>query len=114
MKEVITLLRQPPLNRTFISEMLRMSLGLTLSGNTVKVVLAEEGIYLLQAAVPEKIGLSEIHRHVQTLQELGCPFLAEQESRETRGIGDSIFPVTWVDRRTLGKILAESDFVIGC
>jgi len=114
MKEVITLLRRSPLEGTFLSEMLRMSLGLTLSGNGVKVVLAGEAVSLLQAPAPEKIGLTEIHRHVRTLQELGCPFLAEKEAADERGIADPLFPVTWVTRRTIGKTLAESDLVIGC
>jgi len=114
MTEVITLLRRPPLDGTFISEMLRMALGLTLSGNGVKVVLAGEAVYLLQTPAPEKIGLAEIDRHVRTLQELGCPFLAEKESAEKRGIADSLFPVTWLTRCTIGEILARSDLVIGC
>ena len=114
MKQVTTLLRQSPFNSTFTSEVLRMTLGLTLSGNAVKVVLAEEGVYLLQTPAPEKIGLSEIHRHVQTLQELGCLFLADQESVEERSIRDSVFPVTFKNRSAIADVLAESDLVIGC
>ncbi len=114
MKQVTTLLRQSSLNSTFTSEVLRMTLGLTLSGNAVKVVLAEEGVYLLQASAPEKVGLSEMHRHIRTLQELGCPFVAEKESMEERGIRDSVFPVTREDRSTIAAILGESDLVIGC
>ncbi|NOY53800.1 MAG: DsrE family protein [Deltaproteobacteria bacterium] len=114
MKELVILLRKPPLERMFISEMLRMSLGMTLSGNRVKIVLAEEGVFLLQAPAPERIGLSEIHRHVRTLRELGCPFLAEKESMAERSIVETVFPVTRENRRTLGKILAGSDLVIGC
>jgi len=114
MKQVTILLRHSPLSRTFTSESLRMTLVLTLSGNEVKVVLAEEGVYLLQASAPEQLGLTEIHRHVRTLQELGCLFVAEKESMDERGIPDAVFPVDQEDRRAIAGILSESDLVIGC
>lgn len=114
MKQVTTLLRQAPLGRTSTSEALRMTLGLTLAGNAVKVVLVEDGVFLLQASAPEKIGLTEIYRHVRTLQELGCPFVAEKESMDERGILDPVFPVHQEDRSAVAEILSGSDLVIGC
>jgi sulfur relay (sulfurtransferase) DsrF/TusC family protein len=112
-KQVATLIRTSPLNSALVSEALRMTLGLILTGNKVKVVFAENGVYLLKAVLPEMVGYSDIKRHMETLKEFGCEFLAEKESMEERGVAQSTFETLTEDRRKIAKVLGESDLVIG-
>ncbi len=111
MKSVTTVIRRSPFNSAMASEALRMSLGLVLKEIRVRVVFAEDGVYLLGDCAPETIEGPEVKRHIETLQEFGCELIAEQESLAARGISETAFDVQRMDRHTIARLLAESDRV---
>ncbi len=113
MKEVTTLIRQSPFNSALPAEVLRMTMGLILSENKVQVVLTEDGVQLLRAVLPERIGGQDVKRHLETLGELGCDIIAEVESLDARGIGDPAIEVMRKSRSEIAELLAASDTVLG-
>ncbi|MDX1763078.1 MAG: DsrE family protein [bacterium] len=113
MKQVTTLIRESPFNAALPAEVLRMTLGLILSENKAQVILTEEGVNLLRSVSPARIGGQDVHRHLRTLAELGCPVIAEQESLDASGIGAPAIEVIAKSRREIANLLAESDYVLG-
>lgn len=113
MKKVTTLIRQSPFNSALPAEALRMTLGLILSENKAQVVLTEDGVHLLRAVSPERIGGQDVHRHLRTLSEMGCDIIAEEESLEAMGIGDPAIQVTRKTRSEIAELLTTSDYVLG-
>lgn len=113
MKQVTTLIRQSPFNFALPAEALRMTMGLILSENKVRVVLTENGVNLLRAVSPERIGGQDVQRHLKTLGELGCDIVAEEESLDASGIGDPAIEVIRKSRGEIAELLSESDTVLG-
>ncbi len=111
MKTVTTVIRCSPFNSAIASEALRMSLGLVLGDNRVRVVFAEDGVYLLGDCSPETIEGPEVKRHIETLREFDCDLIAEQESLEARGMSETALEVKRMDRDEIARLLAESDRV---
>lgn len=112
MKRVTTVIRQSPFNSLMTAEALRMSLGLTLADNEVKVVFVEEAVYLLEALATEEMGYPDLKRHVETLKEMGCELIAEKESLQERGLGGQSDLVDIRDRDEIHEIIQQSDRVI--
>ncbi len=112
MKTVTTVIRCSPFNSMQASEALRMSLGLSLSSNRVRVLFAEDGVYLLGPVSVERIGFSEMERHIRTLLEVGCELWVESESLEARGLSRLNFDVKTAERNEVSRFLAESDLVM--
>ncbi len=111
MKTVTTVIRRSPFNSAIASEALRMSLGLLIGNNRVRVVFAQDGVYLLGACSPESIQAPEVKRHIETLQEFGCELIAEAESLQSRGMSQTAFEVKQMNRDEIAHLLAESDRV---
>jgi sulfur relay (sulfurtransferase) DsrF/TusC family protein len=111
-KKVTTVLRRSPFNSVVASEALRMSLGLTLSDNTVTVVFVEDAVYILVSPDTEAIRYPDVKRHIETLKEMGCQLIAEKESLKKRGLLDRKLDVNICSRREIDQIIEQSDRVI--
>ena len=112
MKKVTVVIRKSPFNTLRNSEGLRMSIGLTLRDNAVRVVFAEDGVYTLAATAPEAVASPEVKRHIETLPMLGHELIAEKESLEERGIVNTRRKVGVQTRQEIARLIAESDVVI--
>jgi sulfur relay protein TusC/DsrF len=112
-KKVTTVIRRSPFNSVITSEALRMSLGLTLTDNEVTVVFVEDGVYLLSSPAAEAIGYPDIKRHMETLKEMGCELIAEEESLQKRGLTDRRVEASIRSRKEIEQIIEQSDRVIG-
>jgi sulfur relay (sulfurtransferase) DsrF/TusC family protein len=112
MKKVTVVLQKSPFNTLRNSEALRMSLGLTLAENAVRVVFVRNAVYCLLPAMPEKIKSPVFGRHIEMLQTLKCRLVAEKESLEERGIKDVKYNTEVMDRKEISRFIKESDSVI--
>jgi len=113
MKHVTMIIRKSPFSSILASEALRMSVGLIIMNNKIRLVLADEGVYNLQAVNHEKIKGPEVTRHLLTLQEFGCEIIAEQEALEANGIKECTVPVCLKSKQEIAQLLAESNYIIG-
>lgn len=89
-----------------------MSLGLTLTDNRVTVIFIEDGVYLLGFSASDETGYRDVIRHVETLKELGCELIAEEESMKKRDLTDTSFDMNISSRREIEQIIEASDRVI--
>ncbi len=112
MKTVSIVIRQSPFNRASASETLRMSVGLLLADNKVRIIFMEQGIYLLGRLHPEKINGPDIPRHLRTLNDFSCEIIAEEEALTSRGPLNIIKDAVVKSRGVIAQLLVESDFVI--
>lgn len=112
-KQVSVVVRSVPISTVRVAEALRMSVGLTLSGNAVRVVFAGDGVYALLPTAPETVGSQELAKPIETLLRLGHELVAERESLEAREIGPPAYEATQRTRAEIAVLLAESDVVIG-
>ncbi|MBI3815267.1 MAG: DsrE family protein [Nitrospinae bacterium] len=112
MKKVTVVLQKSPFNTLRNSEALRMSLGLTLAENAVRVVFVQDAVYCLMPTMPEKIKSPVFGRHIEMLQTLKCRLVAEKESLEERGIGDIEYNAEVMDRKEISQFIKESNSVI--
>ena len=112
MKEVTVVIRKSPFNTLRNSEALRMSVGLTLAENRVRVIFVDDGVYTLLPTSPEVIGSPMLRKHLEMLRLLGCPRLAEEESLEERGLKTLGYEVEIKPRMEIARLIAGSDVVI--
>ncbi|MBI2875264.1 MAG: DsrE family protein [Candidatus Tectomicrobia bacterium] len=111
-KRISILIRKTPFNTARNSEALRMGLGLTLRDDRVQLLFVEDGVYSLIEAHPELIGSPGLRRHLETLQELDCPLIAEKESLDQRRLNPPPPPIEVRSRQEVALLLAQSDIVI--
>jgi sulfur relay (sulfurtransferase) DsrF/TusC family protein len=90
-----------------------MTLGLVLSNNKVRVVLVEDGVYVLGAVSPQLIEGGDVRRHMATLQEFGCDIIAEEQSLKSREITAPTINVTAKGMDEIYELLADSDYLVG-
>ncbi|MBI2955045.1 MAG: DsrE family protein [Chloroflexi bacterium] len=112
MKKAAVVIRKSPFNTLRNSEGLRMSVGLTLAENAVRVIFVDDGVYTLVAAKPEVVGSPEVKKHIDTLRALGHQLIAEKESLDGRGIANLGYRVDIKTRDEIAEIITESDAVI--
>ncbi len=99
-KNVVVVIRDHPLSGDSFSEGLRMSVGMTIAGNRVTVILPEGSD---TDPRPEKVGLGEIDMHFEGLSELKVTVL-------TRGICSE--RARMIDHIEFRNILDTSDVII--
>ena len=99
-KKVTVWVESHPLAGENFSEALRMSVGLTIAGNSVTVILSE---YPPSDFEPEKSNVPDHKLHLQTLQELGVQVLS---------ISGGEGQVQEVSGDEVKNILNQSDFLI--
>ncbi len=90
-----------------------MSVGLTLGGNAVRVILADDGVYALLPTAPETVGAQDLAKPIEMLLQLGHELVAERESLAARGVGQPAYGVAQRTRDEIAALLAESDVVMG-
>lgn len=112
MKNTTVIIRKSPFNTLRNSEGLRMSIGLTLRDNAVKVIFIDDGVYMLRRTNPTIVGSPEVKRHIETVRALGHELIAERESLEERGIDSVDYQVDVRTRGEIAKILAQSAAII--
>ncbi|MBI4377764.1 MAG: DsrE family protein [Nitrospinae bacterium] len=112
MKKVTVVLQKSPLNTMRNSEALRMSLGLTLANNAVRVIFVQDALYSLLNTLPERIKSPGFRRHIEMLDKLKCRLVAERESMEERGIREINYPLEIRDRGEVFTLIKESDSLI--
>jgi len=88
-----------------------MSVGLLLSDNKVRVVLMEDGVYLLGTLQPEIVGAQDINRHLQTLQDFGAEIIVDKKSIEARKNLQPTLDTVLKSREEIATILADCQHV---
>ena len=89
-----------------------MSVGQTLADNEVRLILAEDAVYILGEADPEKIGGGEVFRPLETLRMLGHSVYAEEESLAARGLAELSGRFERLSRSGVARMLCDSDVVL--
>ncbi len=90
-----------------------MSVGQTLGDHDVRLVLAEDAVYALNAdAHPAMISGGDVQRPIETLRMLGKQMYAESESLDARDVAELPAGVERVARVDLAGMLADSDIVL--
>lgn len=111
--EIAVLIRESPFRSNRVSELLRMSVGLTIAdGNNVSLFFLGDGVKALGPGNPEEAGMKLVEKHLKTLVLLKRPLYvikndspaAETNLRfETRELTETEF----------ARRLAEFDRTIG-
>jgi len=113
MSVVTVLVRGSAFGSRRAAEAMRMSVGQTLGDHDVRLVLAEDAIYALNADVrPAMIAGGDVQRPIETLRMLGQPMYAESESLDARDVEELPAGVERIARADLAAMLAESDVVL--
>ena len=89
-----------------------MAVGQTLADNDVRLIFAEDCVYILQENNPSLIDGGDFQRSIETLRMLNRPMYAEAESLNERGVTPTVKGVTTISRAEVARMLAESDVVI--
>jgi len=113
MKHVTIIISKSPFSSVLASEALRMSVGMIIMNNKLRLILSEEGVYNLNVTNHAIIQGPEVTRHLHTLQEFGCEIIAEQEAVDAGNIKDFSVSVLLKNRQEISQLLTESDYVIG-
>lgn len=114
MKSIAVVVRGSPLNSAKSGEALRMSLGLTLQENRVRVFFVGEGVYCLLPLSPKMVGMREFSEFLQALIDLEVPLIAEAEAIDEAGLKQLAFHPQLLSRDEIGRLLTEHWLVIGC
>ncbi len=114
MKKITVIVRNLPLNTRRNAEALRMSVGLTLREDRVKVVFMDDGVYTATGLKPLLINFPSLEKEFEALSLLKCPMLADLPSIEKRGIDKNILlgNVSAAEREEIVNTITESDIVI--
>lgn len=112
MKTTTVIISQSPLKSLRVAEALRMSVGLTLCNDAVQVLFVDDGVYALLETDPEKVGMPDYSRHIETLKQLGHNLFSERESLEKRSLEEIFFETEIVSHDEAANLLVASDFVI--
>ena len=111
MKTITTLIRSAPFNNVVVAEGLRMSVGLLLSDNKVRVVLVEDGVYLLGILQPQIVEAQDINRHLQTLLDFGAEIIVDQKSLKARNDLPPTLDVVIKSREEIAAVLLDCQHV---
>ena len=111
MNTITTLIRHAPFNNVAVAEGLRMSVGLLLSDNKVRIVLMEDGVYLLGTLEPQVIGAQDINRHLLTLKDFGSEIIVDQQSLDARRDFQPTLDATSKNREEIAALLSRSRHV---
>ncbi len=112
MKKITIIVRNLPLNTRRNAEALRMSVGLTLREDEIKVIFMDNGVYTATSINPELIGFNSHDKEFEALSMLKCPMLADKPSLKKRGIKNLRKEVRVAEREEIIKVITESDIVI--
>lgn len=112
MKTTTVIISQSPLKSLRVGEALRMSVGLTLCGDRVRVVFVGDGVYALLHTEPARAGMPEYSRHVETLKQLGHELYAEREALDERGLDRLETETEIVPRAEVVRLLLDGDCVV--
>ncbi|MBT3270316.1 DsrE family protein [Candidatus Poribacteria bacterium] len=113
MSVVTVLVRGSAFESRRAAEAMRMSVGQTLGDHDVRLVLAEDAVYTLNAdARPAMIAGGDVQRPIETLRMLGKAMYAESESLDARDVAELPAGVERIARADLAGMLAESDVVL--
>jgi len=88
-KRVLMVVRRPPLGSVKAAEALRQSVGLTMSDDTITVLLLDAGAWLAVPLTPEVIGGGQVKKHLDTLPLLKARVQVERESLQRYGIDEA-------------------------
>ncbi len=113
MKHVTVIINKSPLSSIMVSEVLRMSVGLIIMNNKVRLVFAADGVYSLGLVDHERIDGPEITKHLLTLQEFGCELIAEEDAVKLAALDKVSVPIQLKNKQEIAQMLTESDAVIG-
>ena len=108
-KKVLVVLRVSPFNSVRLSEGLRMSLGLTLSQNALKILFTGPSVFAL---MPSNSMPHDCSKHLSFLKELGIPIYADLGSIDEFHLEDLLEGVETVDRTGMKKMFEEAEAVI--
>lgn len=111
MKTITILIRSAPFNAVVVGEGLRMSVGFLLSDNKVRIVLMEDGVYLLGTLQPQVVGAQDINRHLQTLLDFGAEIIVDKESLEIRKDLQPRLDAVIKSREEIGAVLMDCQHV---
>jgi sulfur relay protein TusB/DsrH len=112
MKTTTVIISQSPLKTLRVAEALRMSVGLTLCGDSVQVLFMSDGVYALLETEPSKVGMPEYARHMKTLKQLKHRLFAVRESLNQRGLDTVCHNVEILSNSESARLLLASDSVI--
>lgn len=112
MKKITIIVRNLPLNTRRNAEALRMSIGLTLREDEVKVIFMDNGVYTATPINPELIGFNSYEKEFEALSMLKCPMMVDKPSLKKRGIKHLRKEVKVVEREEIVKTITQSDIVI--
>ncbi len=112
-KELVVLLRRPPLSTAKGAEGLRMAVGQSMA-HRVTVVLVDAGVWLAGPMKPELVGGEPAGKHLGMLIRLKQRVWAEAESLERQGLdrGQLAAGVEVVSRREIEHTLVTADAVV--
>lgn len=107
-RNVVFLVRRPPVASGWTSEALRVAVGMTLAdGNRVTVVLLGSAVLALAPGEPERVEALGLQQHLDTLRELQVRLVAEREACARHGLVPGEVEV--VDREAIAGLLAEAE-----
>jgi|AP95_1055475.scaffolds.fasta_scaffold111198_2 sulfur relay (sulfurtransferase) DsrF/TusC family protein len=113
MSVVTVLVRGSAFGSRRTAEAMRMSVGQTLGDHDVRLVFAEDAVYVLDAdARPAMISGGDVERPIETLRMLGKAMYAESESLDARDVTELPAGVERIARVDLAAMLTDSDVVL--
>ncbi len=102
-----TLIRSGAFESSRTAEAMRMTVGQTLGDHDVRLIFAEEAVFVLLTLETS----DSTARPFETLKMLGSPVYAEKESMEERGIDRLPAGVETISRAGAARMVAESGAV---
>lgn len=111
-REVVFLVRRPPLGSARFAEAFRMAIGQTACDHRVRILLLEEGVWGAQQLDPERVGLPRIRESLELLGPCKVEVWVEKEALEERGLEQVAPWVQVVPRERALQALAQAWAVI--
>jgi sulfur relay (sulfurtransferase) DsrF/TusC family protein len=111
MKQVVVMIRRPPLTTVLTGESLRMSLGLTLSDHKVTLLYLEEGAYGALDLKPEEIAQPSIRQSLDLFEGMKVSECVEREALEPWAVPLLRKGVKPISRQGALDLIQEADVV---
>jgi sulfur relay (sulfurtransferase) DsrF/TusC family protein len=111
MKQVVVMIRRPPLTTVLTGEMLRMSLGLTLSDHRVTVLYLEDGAFGALNLKPEQIAQPGVQQSLDLFEGMKVRQYVEQEALEPWAVPLVRKDVKLIDRQSTLDLIQKADLV---
>lgn len=112
MKSVLVIVQDGPFNTTQSGEGFRMSMGLTLSGNDVSLLLMGDGVWNLLPLRAERIQRPSIQTYLEYFPKVRLQLLAEAEALAEREIHEVPEGTRIVPRQEALALISEAEVVI--